>query len=129
MEPILKSMILSVSMFVIGATASAAPKATPELLTKGKTSYATNCAMCHGDKGDADSPAGQAMIPKPRNFLTMKFVNGDKPEQIFDSITKGLPGTTMMAYGHIPEEDRWGLSYYIKSLQKAGKGSTKKAGK
>lgn len=122
-------MILSVSMFVMGATAVAAPKESPELLAKGKAAFTTNCAMCHGEKGDADSPAGQAMNPKPRNFLTTKFVNGDKPEQIFDSVTKGLPGTAMMAFGHIPEEDRWGLSYYIKSLQKAAKGGTKKAGK
>lgn len=122
----MKIAILSVAMFAGAYSAVAAPKETPALLEKGKAAYATNCAMCHGEKGDGDSPAGQAMNPKPRSFLTDKFVNGDAPEKLFDTVTKGLPGTAMIAFGHVSEEERWGIVYYVKSLQKAGKGAGKK---
>ena len=101
---------------------SAAPppkvvKSTPALLEKGKASYTTNCDVCHGPKGDGNGPAGAAMNPKPRDFST-PFKNGKKPEQVFKTLTEGLAGTAMAAFGHLPEEDRWGLVYYVLSFDK-----------
>lgn len=96
-------------------------KATPELIAKGKAAYAINCATCHGDKGAGDGVAASALNPKPRNFIKDKFKNGDAPAKIFDTITKGLPGTTMAPFGHLSEEDRWGITHFILDLKKGGK--------
>ncbi len=107
-----------VSFFITNSILAAPPAATPELLEKGKTSYTTNCLTCHGDKGDGMGPAGQYLNPKPRNFATDKFKQGDKPEQIFKTLNKGLPGTSMVSFAHLPEDERWGLVHYVLSLRK-----------
>ena len=102
-----------ISMFAVSISYAGAMKQTPELLKKGETSYKTNCTICHGDKGDGNGVAGAALSPKPRNFATDKFKAGTKPEQIFNTVTKGLPGTAMASFGHLSEEERWGLTYYV----------------
>lgn len=100
------------------AALAAPPKSTPELLAKGKTSFATNCVPCHGEKGDGAGPAAAALNPKPRNFGE-KFKNGDKPEQVFKTLGEGLQGTAMVAFAHLPEEERWALVYHLGELRKA----------
>ena len=109
-----------VSGVLLAATVSVAgtpPKESPALLEKGKSVFATNCVTCHGEKGDGNGPAGAYMNPKPRNFATEKFKKGDKPQQIFNSITNGLEGTAMTSYKHIPEDERWALAYYVHSFR------------
>jgi mono/diheme cytochrome c family protein len=98
---------------------AAAPKESPELLAKGKAIFDAQCALCHGEKGDPDtSVAGKAMNPKPRNLATDAFKTGDSPDKVFDSISKGLPGTAMAPFGHLPEEDRWALTYHVLGMRK-----------
>ena len=96
-----------------------APASTPELISKGQSSYKTNCAICHGDKGDGNGPAGANLKPKARNFISEAFKFGSKPEQVFKLITEGAKNnSSMAAFGHLPEQDRWGLVYYVLSLKK-----------
>lgn len=109
--------ILAALFSITSYAATKAPASSPAMIEKGKASYAANCATCHGDSGDGMGPAGQYMNPKPRNFSKDKFKKGDKVEQIFQTITKGLAGTAMTAYGHLSEDDRWALSHYIVSLR------------
>jgi mono/diheme cytochrome c family protein len=116
-----KLILCGTFMSILSFAGGKAPASTPALLEKGKAAYTTNCLSCHGEKGDGNGPAGAYLNPKPRNYATDKFKKGDKVEQIFESITKGLPGTMMVAYGHLSEEERWGMAYYVKQLQKAGK--------
>jgi mono/diheme cytochrome c family protein len=95
---------------------AASPKATPGALEKGKASFAINCAPCHGNEGAGDGPAAAALNPRPRNFKTEVFKNGDSVESIFASVTKGLTGTAMIAFAHLPEEERWAISHFVASL-------------
>ncbi len=95
---------------------TSAPQKSQALLDKGKALFSTSCASCHGEKGDGNSPIASALNPKPRNFLVDKLKNGDSVQNIFDSISKGIPGGSMVAFASIPENDRWGLAYYVKSL-------------
>lgn len=113
------AVIACFSALAANAAFAGPMKSSPELLEKGKASFTTNCALCHGDKGDGNGPAGAAMDPKPRNFAKDKFKKGTKPAQVFETITKGLDGTSMAAYGHLSEEERWGLAYYVLELRKA----------
>jgi cytochrome c len=115
---------------VVGSTAwAAAPKSTPALIEKGKTSYATNCLACHGEKGEGNGPAGQYLVPKPRNFVTEPFKKGNKPEEVFKSITDGLQGSTMVSFSRLPEEERWALTYYVLQMQPKAKPAAKKSKK
>ena len=117
---------------VVGGAAVAAeppPKVTPALLEKGKTVYVTYCQTCHGMKGEGDGPMGTYLNPKPRNFLTETFKQGNKPEQIFQTLGKGVPGSAMVAFVNLPEEDRWALAHYVGELRKQGQPADAKGAK
>lgn len=107
-------------LLAAGAVLAATPKATPELLKQGKASFTTNCAVCHGEQGDGSGPAAVALNPKPRNFGTEKFKNGDTAEAIFATLEKGLPNTTMVAFAHLSEQERWALAFHVLELKKTG---------
>lgn len=113
------SQILAAGAAVVLATSAvaAAPKKTPDLVAKGKVSYATNCAACHGDSGKGDGVAGAALDPRPRNLVAGKFEKGSAPAQVFETVSRGIEGTTMVGYGHLPEEERWALTYYVLDLR------------
>lgn len=126
----MKKLVLTIvgSLF-LAASATAAPKKTPELVKKGKDVFAINCVACHGASGLGDGPAAVALNPKPRSFIKDKFKNGDKPVQVFKSISEGLSGTSMVAYGHLSESDRWALTYYVLSFRTDKKASKEKGKK
>lgn len=111
----MKSIVLSAlgALLLAGAAHAAGPAVTPALLEKGKASFTTNCVPCHGEKGDGTGVAAAALNPKPRNFNTEPFKNGNKPESVFQTLTVGLPGTVMVAFAHLPEDERWALTHYV----------------
>jgi high-affinity iron transporter len=92
------------------------PKKTPELLTQGKRLYETNCAPCHGAKGDGKGPAGVALKPPPRTFnlpLSQWTYSKGDPKKVFEVITKGVPNTAMVKWDHLSEQERWALVYVV----------------
>lgn len=109
---------LATVCFATVALAGKMPSSTPELISKGQTSYKINCAICHGDNGDGNGPAGASLNPKARNFITDKYKFGSKPEQVFKTITEGSKNTSMAAFSHLPEDVRWALTYFVLSLKK-----------
>ncbi len=100
-------------LFALTARAGAPPKKTTELIDKGRTSFQTNCSACHGPKGEGDGAAAAALDPKPRNLATTSL----KPTKVFETLGKGVPGTAMVAFTHLPEDERWALSYYVADLK------------
>ncbi len=98
----------------IGATISDHLKPIEgEAFEMGKTSYAANCASCHGDSGKGDGPAGAAV--KARNFHdpVANWTNGSSPLAVFNTLANGIEGTSMASYLHLPEEERWALTHYV----------------
>ncbi|MCC7386542.1 MAG: cytochrome c [Deltaproteobacteria bacterium] len=106
--------ILLCSSVAFAAEPSKGP--TKEALEKGKAVFTTNCAACHGETGAGDGPAGLVLNPRPRNFAKDPFKQGTKPEQVFKTITEGVPGTVMVGWPQLPEEDRWALAHYVREL-------------
>lgn len=92
------------------------PKPTPELLARGQKLFEQTCASCHGVAGDGKGPAAAALNPPAADFTDTKWRYGGTPEDIFHTITNGVAGTAMAPFGHLPEEDRWALAYYVKSF-------------
>jgi len=88
----------------------------------GKAVYERKCAGCHGDKGDGKGPAAELLSPKPRDFTaglykvrtTANKVPTD--QDMFRTITDGMPGTSMPPWAVLPEKDRWNLVAYIKTF-------------
>jgi mono/diheme cytochrome c family protein len=97
------------------------PQKTPELLEQGRASFQRNCASCHGEKGAGDGFAAAALDPKPRNFTSDDFKYGSRPAQIFETLSRGSPGTAMVPFKHLPEEERWALAYWVSELRSSGK--------
>jgi mono/diheme cytochrome c family protein len=117
----MRNIVVAVVLASGSAAFAAQPPVSKELVEKGKSLFNTNCAACHGPKGAGDGPAAVALNPKPRNYATDTFKNGDKPENVFKTISEGLTGTPMVSFAHLPEEDRWALAYYVLELRNAGK--------
>jgi high-affinity iron transporter len=98
--------------------ASTAQADNASQIGKGRTLYKTNCQTCHGEKFDGKGDAGKFMNPLPRNLQSDKLKNGESPEAIFQTITNGLPGTSMASFGALPESDRRALAVFIVSIRK-----------
>ena len=119
-----KYFLLFTAFALVGGVVSAAPKnekAPPKsaaLIALGKKAYTANCVTCHGIEGNGKGPAGIYMQPHPRDFITDQFKAGDKPSQVFNTISNGLSGTAMVSFQHLPERTRWGLAYYVLSFRK-----------
>ena len=105
------------------ATVGAATDQPAPDLAKGRAAYQQHCARCHGVEGKGDGLDAKRFYPRPRDFSlgVYKFrstVSGTPPsdEDLFRTITKGLPGTNMPDWQHVDAETRWQLVYYLKNL-------------
>ena len=105
-----------------GLAAAASAPTSPEALTLGKQVFVKQCAPCHGLEGRGDGEAAYLLYPRPRNFRAGKFrlvstwdgVPTD--DDLFQTISRGMPGSAMPSWGYLPEDTRWGLVAYVKSL-------------
>ncbi|NOZ52922.1 MAG: c-type cytochrome [Gammaproteobacteria bacterium] len=64
--------------------------------------YRNECAICHGDHGDANTRAKSGLRPPPRNFTTASAAIELSRERMISSVAYGRPGTGMM-----PHKDRF----------------------
>ena len=88
------------------------PTSAAENLTPGQQLYATHCAGCHGIAGDGKGLAALFLYPKPRDFRRGKFrlvstTNGPPTREDLQAVMlRGMPGSSMPSWGHLPEKDR-----------------------
>ena len=117
----LAKLVVASSLVVLAAHALAkTPEQTPQLVERGRLAYegtTAGCSACHGLTGEGNGPVAFAIKPPPRNFKVDAFKGGDSVEQIFTTITLGLPGTKMVGYPQLAEDDRWALAYYVRSFR------------
>lgn len=92
-----------------------APTAKPDLVL-GKTLYQANCVSCHGNTGHGDGVAGTNLDPKPANFHDAELVWNSAPYKFYNTIRLGVPGTGMIAFSHLSDNEVWALAFYLKSL-------------
>lgn len=95
---------------------------TQELLTEGQRAYETHCLACHGENGDGLGEAAYLLYPKPRDFtrgqyrLVSTWEGIPTDENLFQTISRGMPGSAMPSWSHLSEHTRWGLVHYIKGF-------------
>jgi len=85
-------------------------KATIEM---GEKVAKINCSSCHGSKGKGDGAAAAALNPKPADW-TSKKVQAESDGEIFWKVSTGRGA--MPSWKHLPENDRWALVRFIRSL-------------
>jgi mono/diheme cytochrome c family protein len=117
---------LPLAAFALGTIASGAPADQPlaaSELTAGKAVYDQHCASCHGASGDGNGPATVWLFPKPRNFQSGLFKIQSTPagslpsdEDLFQTITRGMPGSSMPSFTYLTEQQRRDVVEYVKWL-------------
>lgn len=121
------SLALAVMLIIGGLTVGKSadvksPPVTPQLIAQGKQIYAQQCAACHGDAGKGDGEAAYLLYPKPRDLVAAKYrlvSTWDRvptDQDLFDTITRGMPGSSMPSWAHLTMDQRWALVHYIKTL-------------
>ena len=112
--PLLFTSFLLCSVFEIFASQtvidfSALNSPSHASIAKGKTVFSTMCVTCHGK--DLKGGIGPSLIDA-------YWKTGDSKEVILDTITNGIDGTEMIAFGAIySEDDRKAIVDYILSEQ------------
>ena len=98
---------------------------TSESLAKGKEIYnKAECFKCHGEAGRGNGESAKTLTDQrkipilPRNLTKeWKFKGGTEVEDIYTRFTTGMDGTPMPSFiDNLTDEERWHLSYYVKSL-------------
>ena len=104
------------------------PKASPELIAKGKKVFEENkCWECHGKAGRGNGEKAEQDNFKddwdhrsfPRNLThPWEYRGGAALKDIYKSITTGLDGSPMPAFGDVTSDDeRWAMAHYVSSIQ------------
>lgn len=96
-------------------------------LESGHKRYIMHCAGCHGIDGNGAGPAARHLEPRPRNFRRgmFKFTStssGQPPQRrdLFQTITRGLKGSSMPSFHLLSEELRLDLVEYVRYLSVRG---------
>lgn len=94
------------------------------LLARGRNIYLHMCVYCHGKDGNGGGAAVDYLYPWPRDFRMGVFKIRSTPpgtlpldEDLYRTIVKGIPGTSMPAWGPaLTSEDVWALVNIVKSF-------------
>jgi mono/diheme cytochrome c family protein len=96
---------------------------TPNSVGKGEKLFAARCLMCHGTKKEQpdvifslqwQGAEACSDVIRPAVFSEGTIKRGPKVEDIHMSITAGVGGSPMLAWGEmLNEQDRWHLTSYI----------------
>jgi high-affinity iron transporter len=95
---------------------SVVPRQAPDLL-QGEQLFARHCAACHGTQGKGDGPLSIGMDPAPRNFHDDARMRQRSLYGLYNTITLGVQGTPMRAFGELSESDRWALAFFTAGLR------------
>ena len=111
---------------VIALVAALIAASTPTLaadLQAGRELYEDKCAQCHGQEGEGDGVAADALNPRPRDFTSGSFKirttpSGELPTDgdLASIIRKGMPYTGMPAWDFLGEEEIANLVAYIQTF-------------
>jgi cytochrome c oxidase cbb3-type subunit 2 len=102
----------------------APPRATPELLARGKAVYvAAKCAECHGEAGRGDGPSSGQLLDdlerpiRPTDLTRGQLKGGSAVADVYRALTTGLDGTPMPSFADaLSDDERWALAYHVLAL-------------
>lgn len=123
-----KAPFLAVIPALLVATCAApAPHAPLAAASRGADLFARHCAVCHGATGDADTVVAEFLLPRPAAFRDGLFklvstTNGVPTEDdLVGTLRRGMPGSTMMAWNWLPEDDLRLLARHVQQLAVQGR--------
>jgi len=75
--------------------------------------YETHCASCHGATGFGDGIAAQGLDPAPTDFHDINRAKQRSVFGLYNTITLGVDGTTMIGRPDLHDLERWSLAFYV----------------
>ena len=115
--------ILALIVIALASWGSGPASAADATLARGQELFAAKCAICHGATGDGHGPATYLLSPKPRDLTSgiYKLKSSEvgsipTDDDLFRTLTYGIPGTAMPSWASVPAADRQALVAFIKSL-------------
>ena len=84
------------------------PRSAPDMRAA-PALYAQHCAACHGVTGRGDGPAGKSLDPRPSSFHDGDRMASRSAYGLYNTISLGVEGTGMAAFGQLGEEERLSL--------------------
>ena len=82
---------------------------------RGRDLYLTNCALCHGERGDGHGRR-RNLSSRPRDFTDTRWRRRATPRRVFFVVREGVQGTAMASWKSLGEEETWDLVAYVLSL-------------
>jgi quinohemoprotein ethanol dehydrogenase len=79
-----------------------------EAARAGAKLYARHCAQCHGKSAE-----GHGRAPSLHSPAVWKAT----PEALFRTLTNGIMRCGMPSWAHLPEQRRWQIVTYLKTLE------------
>ena len=92
-----------------------APRKAPDLV-RAAFLYTTNCVSCHGATGHGDGPAGKGLTPPPADFHNADRMARRSAFGLYNTISLGVPDTSMTPFASLSEDDRWALAFFVANL-------------
>jgi mono/diheme cytochrome c family protein len=88
---------------------------------QGEVLYVQYCSSCHGTRGGADGPVGQALVPKPARHNDGDYMNPLSNEHLFKVIKQGGiavgKSPLMASWGPtLKDEQIWDVVAFIRTL-------------
>jgi mono/diheme cytochrome c family protein len=123
MNSVQKIFFRAVGYLLLGSGLIAANHHSPTTdLELGKKIYSDRCKACHGDRGDGQTFAANALNPPPKNFTTVTSRRELTRKRMTRSITQGRPGTAMMPWKDVlsKNEIRAVVDYIRMTLMELG---------
>jgi DMSO reductase family type II enzyme heme b subunit len=123
-----KLILLTILAFLVAACGEDGTTVSNDAVSgdasKGKAAYDKRCSQCHGDEGGALGPGAAFMLPRPRIFKEQNSykirvtASGALPtdRDLFNIISRGLPGTAMPGFDNLSEQERWDMVAYLKTF-------------
>jgi cytochrome c len=83
---------------------------------RGRKLFLTNCALCHGVRGDGEGIRNEGLDPKPLDFTNPGWRSQATPRQIFYAIRNGVRGSAMPRWNAFSDNETWELVAYVLSI-------------
>lgn len=112
---------------LVATCASPGPQAPAVATSRGGELYARHCAVCHGASGDGDTVVAEFLLPRPVAFRDGLFklvstTNGVPTEDdLVATLRRGMPGSTMMAWNWLPDDELRALAKHVQELTVHGR--------
>lgn len=101
---------------------SSPPESTQDLV-RGASLYQEYCARCHGRSGNGKGELAADLHPRPADLASGIYKFRSTPSgalptdnDVFRTISFGVPGTSMSDFQDLSDKDRHSLVGYVKSL-------------